>query len=1079
MELFLGDNSLSGKLCVAAAPSTVQTLTMPWWEWQDDRKHWTPFLPADRAAIERLYQRSSGQPEQTSDLSWNKGFNSMYCFDFRVMTQINLDSKKKRLLRRRDVPCCPKMHILERMGTARKPSSYSSDVICDVCNTNISQRKEAYHHCSACEYDRCLSCQGERLKLQSFGSLADWHRHFTTLSREQVDRLRQDVSVRAQLEREGLQVVWRQWLDTERTFGSDEGKTTTDLTLFAMGPKELRCPGFGHSDNDFVNFPAIRSPNYCDEVDVVGNTDGIQFDVKNRRGELVQGVTLRRFLAQLGEFIPDLEPSAAWTDSIDDTPLQTSSQFSIIPAPSGQADVGIAAFGHQCTNLHIVIGPAGDLGWAAERPGAQRIFFRDTTGRTNHAISLVPEKREEVSNAFFKLEARDETVEEEKQRYEKVQNRLIHLQVTMDGVAQAPTGAQSQSGRGNVCPNGHNLAVFLTPHDGYLCDMCGRTLPTSSKMFGCRPCDFDHCTDCWRKCAPKGTPEPSAPPPQGKGAGKGLGDQGALSDPPFHATNPGWAALAKSAHHALAAVPSASAGGPVGAAPRSGAFQAAPGLGLGPVPQLSASASAISWGGMGCSPMSKGLHGSGGATYSVGSTSLADYAAPALAASTELLGGMGAVAETAMKVKEKAAKRGRFDEVCLGARSRGRERDDLRDHDDDTWRCKRSEALETRASKFGYPAGAASKSGSSKKKSTQGMLCMVDLLDGEGSSSGGSLDPRSAAEEGPGADGASIESGLLLAVVERGAEVGPAAEHQRVPTGARRKPGVAVRVTYLFYGLAADGRISAERTRRFARQADFRRRELGLPHGSLVSGLGSWGGPENAPIKLFGFRLTDAMDGRRSLETIEGVSQVPMPVSLRVACQSLSGVVPGVLGAADHAERAAKALMSRSVSATQQQVAALYLYTMEHNFYRQLNAAMRDEDRSKAKSFFCYLKLLFSGLQTLAVSSVQKPRELWRGVHKDLSLDHQLGSEVTWWGASSCTPKLTVAQGFLGRSGARTLFRVQHQSAVSIKDYSAFRGEEEWLLAPGTRLRVERVVPRGGGLSEITLLELPPPRDIR
>merc|ERR1712072_1407080 len=106
----------------------------------------------------------------------------------------------------------------------------------------------------------------------------------------------------------------------------------------------------------------------------------------------------------------------------------------------------------------------------------------------------------------------------------------------------------------------------------------------------------------------------------------------------------------------------------------------------------------------------------------------------------------------------------------------------------------------------------------------------------------------------------------------------------------------------MHYGLAADGQISAERTRRFARQADFRRRQLNLPHGSLVSGLGSWGGPENAPIKLFGFRLTDALDGRRGLEVIEGVSKVSMPCNLRAACQMLSGVVPGVDKAADHAE---------------------------------------------------------------------------------------------------------------------------------------------------------------------------------
>merc|ERR1719323_1615166 len=157
---------------------------------------------------------------------------------------------------------------------------------------------------------------------------------------------------------------------------------------------------------------------------------------------------------------------------------------------------------------------------------------------------------------------------------------------------------------------------------------------------------------------------------------------------------------------------------------------------------------------------------------------------------------------------------------------------------------------------------------------------------------------------------------------------------------------------------------------------------------------------------------------------------------------------------------------------------------MAHSFYRQLNAAMRDEDRSRATPFFRYLRLLFSGLQALAGAGsgarpARGPRKLWRGVHRDLLQDHPVGCEVTWWGASSCTPKLSVAQGFLGCSGARTLFSVQHQSAVPIRDYSAFRGEEEWLLAPGTRLRVERVTTKSGGLHEVELTELPPPRDVR
>jgi len=328
-----------------------------------------------------------------------------------------------------------------------------------------------------------------------------------------------------------------------------------------------------------------------------------------------------------------------------------------------------------------------------------------------------------------------------------------------------------------------------------------------------------------------------------------------------------------------------------------------------------------------------------------------------------------------------------------------------------------------------------------------------------------------------------MESGLLLAVVKRGAEICAAGENDTVPRGARRKAGVSVRVTFMLYGLAGDGQISAERARRFTQQANFRRRELGLPHGSLVSGLGSWGGPENVPIKLFGFRLMDAVDGRRALEVIEGVSAVPMPSGLAEACRSLAKVVPGVQGACKHAENAARGLGCKAGKASPAQIAALYLYTMETAFYRQLNAAMRNEDRSKAPPFFGYLRLLFSALQSLAgsasTSSKPKMQSLWRGVGLDLSDDHPVGSEVVWWGASSCTPKMSVAKGFLGSSGNRTLFCVQHSSAIPIKAYSAFRGEEEWLLAPGTRLTVESVAKKGGGLTEVKLVELPPPRAIR
>jgi len=71
-----------------------------------------------------------------------------------------------------------------------------------------------------------------------------------------------------------------------------------------------------------------------------------------------------------------------------------------------------------------------------------------------------------------------------------------------------------------------------------------------------------------------------------------------------------------------------------------------------------------------------------------------------------------------------------------------------------------------------------------------------------------------------------------------------------------------------------------------------------------------------------------------------------------------------------------------------------------------------------------------------------------------------------------------VAQGFLGSSGPRTLFSVKATTAVPIQELSAFKGEEEFILAPGTRLRVETITREQDGLLRVVLGELPPPRHV-
>jgi hypothetical protein len=141
---------------------------------------------------------------------------------------------------------------------------------------------------------------------------------------------------------------------------------------------------------------------------------------------------------------------------------------------------------------------------------------------------------------------------------------------------------------------------------------------------------------------------------------------------------------------------------------------------------------------------------------------------------------------------------------------------------------------------------------------------------------------------------------------------------------------------------------------------------------------------------------------------------------------------------------------------------------MESDFYRELNAALRHRDRGKVTPYFAYLRLFFSALSHLK----GEKQSLWRGVALDLRSQYPKGGTVTWWGVSSCTSKLSVAKGFLGSKGKRMLFEVTPVQAVSIRRYSAFTGEDEYILPPGTQLKVTDVKNEASGLCQVELEEL-------
>ncbi|MBZ6476837.1 ADP-ribosyltransferase domain-containing protein [Streptomyces griseocarneus] len=244
--------------------------------------------------------------------------------------------------------------------------------------------------------------------------------------------------------------------------------------------------------------------------------------------------------------------------------------------------------------------------------------------------------------------------------------------------------------------------------------------------------------------------------------------------------------------------------------------------------------------------------------------------------------------------------------------------------------------------------------------------------------------------------------------------------------------------------------------------------EAGGADGGIAERMGAFITSTMELHQLYLERLASVKDEGLALPAITGVFDTPLMEfqdAVAPVAKLLSGLDRHVNRSHEFGKRRAdEATAGLSADA----IAALYLYTCQSAFYREINAVLRAPDRAKVIPYLPYLRLLFS-----AVSQLPARKEpLWRGVSLDLRAQYPLGRTVTWWGVSSCTPNLNVARNFLGSRGKRTLFEVVPARAVGISSFSAFAGEEEFILSPGTQLKVTDVKTERGGLCTVKLTEL-------
>ncbi|WP_405851277.1 ADP-ribosyltransferase domain-containing protein [Streptomyces sp. NBC_00090] len=249
----------------------------------------------------------------------------------------------------------------------------------------------------------------------------------------------------------------------------------------------------------------------------------------------------------------------------------------------------------------------------------------------------------------------------------------------------------------------------------------------------------------------------------------------------------------------------------------------------------------------------------------------------------------------------------------------------------------------------------------------------------------------------------------------------------------------------------------------------------GADGGGVAERMGAFIASTMELHQLYLERLTSVKDEGLVLPPITGVFDTPV-MDFRKAVEPVSRVLANLDRFIERSSRFAETKVAEAEAGggpygdglSADAISALYLYTCESAFYREINAVLRSPDRERLVPYLPYLRLLFSAVAGLPAQT----RPLWRGVGLDLRSQYPLGRTVTWWGVSSCTSELSVARAFLGSRGKRTLFEVTPARAVGIRRFSAFTGEEEYLLAPGTQLKVTEVTAERGGLCTVRLTEL-------
>jgi len=274
-----------------------------------------------------------------------------------------------------------------------------------------------------------------------------WFEKNQEIVKKQTKALQSDKGILALFLKFLLQVVFRPWSDVSRYANSAFGSNITDNEFFLLDPTVQDASKAKH-DSQMVLFPAVRPNVFRDDVTLADASKVILSQVIDRNGVKKQNVSVKELLKNLGQYIPDLLPSADYSDATDNGKIQVAHQFSVLPATKKTpAQIGIASFDYQMCNCHMIIGPNGETGYGISQEGTTKLFFIENG--SYRVIQVAAEDDEKVVQAFFKKVQPDETPEEQAKRTENVTNYITHIQMEITRPDLSQHRRQTKGGGGS------------------------------------------------------------------------------------------------------------------------------------------------------------------------------------------------------------------------------------------------------------------------------------------------------------------------------------------------------------------------------------------------------------------------------------------------------------------------------------------------------------------------------------------------------------------------------------------------------------------------------------------------------